>query len=64
MTGVLPRRAGNLNELLETSFIGQDQRQHSRQSGSKSCFIMENFVQPILTVKRVKEKVSPGSKAC
>lgn len=57
MTGALPRRAGNLNELLETSVIGHDQRERSRRSGSKSCCIMENFVQPIPTVKRVKEKV-------
>lgn len=64
MSGDLRERAGNLNELLETSVIGHDQRQHSRRSGSKSCCIMENFVQPILTVKRVKEKVRLGSQAC
>lgn len=64
MTGALPSRASNLNDLLETSVIGHGQRQHSRLSGSKSCCIMENFVQPIPTVKRVKEKVSLGSQAC
>lgn len=64
MTGALPRRAGNLNELLETSVIGHDQRKHSRQSSSKSCCIMENFVQPIPAVERVKGKVRLSSQAC
>jgi len=62
MTGALPRRAGNLNELLETSVIGHDQREQSRQSGSKSCCIMENFVQLIPNVKRVKVRL--GSRVC
>lgn len=44
MTGALPRRAGNSNELLETSVIGHDQRENRRQSDSKSSCIMENIV--------------------
>lgn len=43
MAGALPRRAGNSNELLETSVIGHDQREHSRRSDSKSSCIMENI---------------------